>query len=215
MDTTITMEKVVYGIFLVLGFLLGSFIAIQINNEGRDIGVTIPTYPEWLRDRPEGVELIRQLEKNRIGIFTTEEDFLQEFGRKPGTRYSFNVEFDQRKVDLGSNSLESISISQTSYTGGAHVNYVFYTPNFRNRQEITLGQFLQEIGVTQSAFFSRLNATIESEGTTYEDDYIITSLDKVPNWRIGDLETYDIEVIFPVYSIASFASGNQMFKLKF
>ena len=155
--------------------------------------------PDWLTGHTKECEIQKYISEHYHDIKADSKSVRKEFPNTALLPFHFSVNLDREIIE----PYESIIIAKYEYTGGAHGNieYEYYT--LKNDREISLEKYLMDIGRTPTGFLMAVNKRLRKDG--YET---IEGFAGIP-WYIRRNHdgTMGITVIFPPYTVASYAEG--------
>ena len=109
---------------------------------------------------------------------------------------------------------ESIIVDNYQETGGAHGNTKYEYYNLKNKKDISFEEYLADIGFSEHELLQLVNQRLKDDSRTF-DNAFLKSLENFKNkdqeyfWQIHqrDEGSMGITLIFPEYSVASYAVG--------
>lgn len=133
-----------------------------------------------------------------------------------GGSYSFDLNYT---VERNDNQVFAVTFAESTYTGGAHPNGFFYSFNFLMPDGAQV--FLPEIvdgqrGIARISDYAirDLNKQMAGPDSGTDNDWIKRGAGPLaPNFEVFVLKPTHIDIQFPSYQVASYASGPQEVKV--
>ena len=195
----IAIVTIVVGVRLVLVPTETSEVALDTLSDATLINVRYEN-PEWLEGHAKQRSVEEYIKKRKKEITENATDLRQEFPDSALLPFTLDITLDRTVV----NAYESILITESAYTGGAHSNmqYVYY--NLHNGNSITLANYLKDRGISETQLLTLINERLRQDA--YE---AIEDLEDVP-WQVHPQEneqSIGVRILFPPYAVTSFSEG--------
>ena len=156
--------------------------------------------PAWLEGHLKQRSIEEYIKQKKQEITDSATDLRQEFPDTALLPFILDITVDRTVL----NEYESILVTESAYTGGAHgnVQYIYY--NLRNGNSITLVDYLKDKGTSEAQLLTIINERLRQD--VYE---AIEDLEDVP-WQVHTREneqSIGIRILFPPYAVAPFSKG--------
>ncbi len=167
--------------------------------------------PAWLEKHTKQCEIETYIHKQYGDIKKDAESVKREF---PDTALlPFQIDVEINRITTG--IYESILIITHIYTGGAHGNTTYKYYNLKNKNDLSLREYLADIGYDEDGLLQQTNSRLKKDGhDTLENLFIPYEEEKgyLP-WRIYQREdgSHGITVIIPPYLVAAYVFGTLVY----
>ena len=156
--------------------------------------------PAWLEGHLKQRSIEEYIKQKKQEITDSATDLRQEFPDTALLPFILDITVDRTVL----NEYESILVTESAYTGGAHgnVQYIYY--NLHNGNSITLVDYLKDKGTSEAQLLTIINERLRQD--VYE---AIEDLEDVP-WQVHTREneqSIGIRILFPPYAGAPFSEG--------
>ena len=200
---------IITSVIVIFAIALGMYLILISTDTSEDTSdppsdVTLIDFqyekPEWLKGHLKQGSIEAYIEKRRREITEGAMSLRQEFPDSALLPFTLAIIADRIVL----NEYESILITESAYTGGAHSNTVYIYYNLRNGNSITLADYLKKRGTSETQLLTLINERLR------HDEYeAIESLEDVP-WQVHprkNEQSIGIRILFPPYVVGPYSAG--------
>ena len=160
---------------------------------------TIYKEPTWLYGHPKECTIKAYINTHYENVKEDAESFLEEFPTTSLLPFDFDIKMKREVYG----KYENIQIIRYEYTGGAHGNVYYQNYNLKNKQDISFEKYLESIHFEKTKFLQEVNQRLKNDKYSTIEDF-----NHIP-WYVSQRDdgSMGITIIFPPYTVASYAVG--------